>query len=323
MSFSPPTNALDAALAGIMTTTNARTKTTRPIYTVESARDAVIDDEDLMVLDEQQNIILEGMLKKFFGEDGAYSVDYARAEEFFRATNYMMDIKPKKTHKSGKKKTKTDEEKDAQKAKRAEFDESINRNIKNEFDESSDGWERVEGLYGEILFDDKVLQSCGKKPVEYFYTFPEAIAAAEQFKCESITKTAFGYSLRNSSIPINIGISKSGKGKGILSHPERSIGSWTKTSKFCLPHPTTIPVNSVRMASKYELENIKFMMKNPIVEESITPPATPPAIKEAAAPPSPPAILEESPPAAVKEEVKEPKKKAWKKKKAIKEEVKE
>ena len=252
MSIEPVTDALDTALT---TMVNHRTKTTSVVHTVESARDVVIDESELKPLSDQLKIIIEAR----GGGSGRLT---ERDFKLFQEICHIANIKYKST-KTQKKKKQTDVQKVEAKQKRAIFDESIEQNKENHFDEFSQGWKRVRGNYGEIQFFTKLLVS-EKHYEPYFYTFEEAVARAEEIDCCSITKTQFGYSLRGDMIPVKIGISKTGKGKGRLSHPERSIASWTKLPiGWILPHPTHIAVKDSRIAQKFELANIKYMMKTP------------------------------------------------------------
>ena len=246
-SIEPVTDSLDAALTTLV---NHRTKTTSVVHTLESARDVVSDESELKPLSDQLKIIIEAR--------GGSDKDY----KLFQEVCHIANIKYKST-KTQKKKKKTDVQKEETKRKRAIFDESIERNKENDFDESSQGWKRVRGNYGEILFNNRLMIS-EKNYEDYFFTFEEAVARADEIDCCSITKTGWGYSLRGDMIPVKIGISKTGKGKGTLSHPERSIASWTKLPiGWILPHPTHIAVKDSRVAQKFELANIKYMMKTP------------------------------------------------------------
>lgn len=252
MSISPPTDALDTALA---TMVNHRTKTTSVVHTVESARDVVIDESELKPLSDQLKIIIEAR----GGGSGRLT---ERDFKLFQEVCHIANIKYKST-KTQKKKKKTDVQKEEAKQKRAIYDASIEQNKENHFDESSEGWKRVRGDYGEILFNNRLMIS-EKHYEPYFFTFEEAVARADEIKCCSITKTKFGYSLRDDMIPVKIGISKTGKGKGTLSHPERSIASWTKLPiGWKLPHPTHIAVKDSRIAQKFAFTNIKYMMNTP------------------------------------------------------------
>ena len=253
-SISPPTDALDVALT---TMVNHRTKTTSVVHTVESARDVVIDESELKPLSDQLKIIIEGRVEKL-------GWDASRIATLFQEVCHIANIKYKST-KTQKKKKKTNVQKEETKMKRAIYDESIEMNKKHirNFDESSQGWKRVRGEFGEILFNNRLMVS-EKHYEPYFFTFEEAVARADEIDCCSITKTQYGYSLRGDMIPVKIGISKTGKGKGTLSHPERSIASWTKLPiGWKLPHPTHIAVKDSRIAQKFELANIKYMMKTP------------------------------------------------------------
>lgn len=252
-SIEPVTDSLDAALTTLV---NHRTKTTSVVHTVESARDVVIDESELKPLSDQLKIIIEAR----GGGSGRLT---ERDFKLFQEVCHIANIKYKST-KTQKKKKKTDVQKEETKRKRAIFDESIERNKENDFDESSQGWKRVRGNYGEILFNNRLMISDSKHYEDYFFTFEEAVARADEIDCCSITKTGWGYSLRGDMIPVKIGISKTGKGKGTLSHPERSIASWTKLPiGWILPHPTHIAAKDSRVAQKFELANEKYMRKTP------------------------------------------------------------
>lgn len=256
-SIEPVTDTLDVALTTLV---NHRTKTTSVVHTLESARDVVIDESELKPLSDQLKIIIEAQTS-VLGLAGERRVP--KLFELFQRVCHIANIKYKST-KTQKKKKKTDVQKVEAKQKRAIYDESIERNKENDFDESSKGWKRVGGNYGEILFNNRLMIVGSKNYEDYFYTFEEAVARADEIKCCSITKTKFGYSLRDDMIPVKIGISKTGKGKGTLSHPERSIASWTKLPiGWKLPHPTHIAVKDSRIAQKFAFTNIKYMMNTP------------------------------------------------------------
>ena len=258
-----------ARKSDLVTMVNHRTKTTSVVHTLESAKAVVIDESELKPLSDQLKIIIEARVEKL-------GWDASRIATLFQEICHIANIKYKST-KTQKKKKKTDVQKEETKRKRAIFDESIEQNKENDFDESSQGWKRVRGNYGEILFNNRLMIS-EKNYEDYFFTFEEAVARADEIDCCSITKTQHGYSLRGDMIPVKIGISKTGKGKGILSHPERSIASWTKLPiGWILPHPTHIAVKDSRVAQKYELANEKYMRKT-----ERYPPVVPSAAKEAA-----------------------------------------
>ena len=229
----------------LTTSTNCRTGTTRPVYTVESLQTLKIDSEKLPTLTDEMKVIAEGLAQKL-------NIEGENLNQFITEFCYLSDIKWKRTARNGKPKGKSKEEKDALKQLRADFDASILLNEKNEFSETAEGWARVEGNYGEIYFDAPKYEPDGKKKIPYEYDFDAAVAKATELGCESITKTKYGYSIRTSTIPIKVGTKK---GSTELSHPERSIAYWVKLSEFPLKHSRTEPVANRSIASKFELEN--------------------------------------------------------------------
>ena len=254
--------------------TNAKNGTTRPIYTVESVEEMVIEPTlcEHLRLTEQDEIILEGLCRKhdIAESDGRL---YAVLKHF----HYLADYKKTKTHQTGRVK-KTDK---VGTKKRAAFKEKLaNWACLTNYvvDESYEGWTQVNGEVGTVYFADKTQNPDGKGALPYCYTFEDACKKAKKVGCSSITLCEQGYSLRDGLIPIKVGISKKST-TGKISHPEKSIMSWALDTDIKLPHSRIEPVKDKRVAEKYKMANLmaelKAIKQNKTPEPEPTPEPTP------------------------------------------------